>query len=68
MELKLIQITGNYVEDTEFNFIDENSECEINSNQRTKLNDNRYLQFLEPLLSSMLKKRNSFHVYKVHAI
>ena len=35
MELKLTQITVNYV-DTEFNFIDENSECEINSNQRTK--------------------------------
>jgi hypothetical protein len=36
VELKLTQITINYVEDTEFNFIDENSECEINSNQRTK--------------------------------
>ena len=31
------------------------------------LNDNRYLQFLKPLLSSMIKERNSFHVYKVHA-
>ena len=31
------------------------------------LNDNRYLEFLEPLLSSMFKERNSFHVYKLHA-
>jgi hypothetical protein len=31
------------------------------------LNDNRYLEFLEPLLSSMFKERNSFHVYKVHS-
>ena len=31
------------------------------------LNDNQYLQFLEPLLSSIFKERNSFHVYKVHA-